>query len=756
MRIALILLPFLSLIFSSTSVLPKTLLFPDPQLCNVVLKVVGLNSEGASALRKEHLLGIEKLNLPSQTPEMINVDGKSIQRLDLSSYPKLRFLSASRNPLGKQGVDLSHHPFLITVRYNRCGLTALDLSANGRLKIVEVSNNQLSNLRLYPTNAIEKLICGGNKLEKLNLSRQRQLKELGCWNNQLSKLDLSTNAELTKLWCANNQLTRIDLSNNPKLIYVDLRGNPLVEIIVADLDRMSRQKFHYDGNPVIREAAPRKLSTDVSPWKFPVFSDKVATDIYDAMIRGKDINEELAAAITANDLRLTAYLLEKGADPNHKTDRFRSMLLTALKQNNYEIGELLLYHGAIIEPNTLIHSSLEGVKWLIAHGADVNARYGLSGDTVLMHAVQRQAGLPRQIAAVIDRIDLLIAHGAEINAKNKSGENALHVAARLGSMVSIRHLLRYNIDATLKNNQGLLALHYLVTRLAIDKKPSWLKDEDASVIEKWENDRLAIIRQVLLQKPDLNARDQSGKTVLYHTRGKMAVLLLEHGADPNAAIETKRWSFYDGATPLMLAASEMDTEWMALLLKYGADPNATDGNGRTALGRIQRILVDRFRKKMPEASSQKYIPVMKKLIDVGGGTRVDRALMIVDADPITFRFAAAVVQSFAQNTMFYLLLFGPLLTPLAIAVVGLTIKKVRRSRAGSTIILGGLISLIPMAVFYAIALSFLGKTGWAAGQIIGPIILYGWITAIFSMVLSSGLFFAGRCLLQRRRERLSD
>jgi hypothetical protein len=90
----------------------------------------------------------------------------------------------------------------------------------------------------------------------------------------------------------------------------------------------------------------------------------------------------------------------------------------------------------------------------------------------------------------------------------------------------------------------------------------------------------------------------------------MAVLLLEHGADPNASIKTKH-HYSSGATPLMLAADEGDLEWMALLLKYGADPNATDSKGRTALERIQLRFDRNHSKKMPEVFRQKNLLVMK-------------------------------------------------------------------------------------------------------------------------------------------------
>lgn len=91
---------------------------------------------------------------------------------------------------------------------------------------------------------------------------------------------------------------------------------------------------------------------------------------------------------------------------------------------------------------------------------------------------------------------------------------------------------------------------------------------------------------------------------------KLAVLLLDHGADPNVALDNgstalhlaiyyKRWDLTclligygaevdatdsSGMSPLMVAASTHgDVDIIQLLLFYGADPNLRESLGKTPL-----------------------------------------------------------------------------------------------------------------------------------------------------------------------------
>ena len=89
-----------------------------------------------------------------------------------------------------------------------------------------------------------------------------------------------------------------------------------------------------------------------------------------------------------------------------------------------------------------------------------------------------------------------------------------------------------------------------------------------------------VLRTLLDQGADVNARDPSGWTPLLETvfAGHMeaAQTLLERGADVNAADE-------GGWTPLMEAAAKGNKELVSLLIRYGADVHARSRHGWTPL-----------------------------------------------------------------------------------------------------------------------------------------------------------------------------
>src|SRR5262245_470902 len=108
----------------------------------------------------------------------------------------------------------------------------------------------------------------------------------------------------------------------------------------------------------------------------------------------------------------------------------------------------------------------------------------------------------------------------------------------------------------------------------------------------------AAVRQLIMQRADVNARQGDGSTALHWAVYKgdftMMEALLAAGADVKAATR-------EGATPLYLASVNGDAAALAALLKAGADPNQPLRQGKTALmeasrsGNVEaiRVLLDR-------------------------------------------------------------------------------------------------------------------------------------------------------------------
>ena len=269
------------------------------------------------------------------------------------------------------------------------------------------------------------------------------------------------------------------------------------------------------------------------------------TDSVRALLeQGVDVNAPQGDGATAlhwaahrNDLEAAALLLGAGANPNAANELDATPPWLASLSGSGAMVERLLEAGA--HPNAALSSgetplmsaaragNAGAVGLLLAHSADVNATEGSRGQTALMWAVAEQHA---------DVTRMLIAHGANVHARsdvwhqlentagntNSSGDfemahggsTPLLFAARLGDIETARVLLAGGADVN-----------------------------------------------------DTAAAGTSALVVAVHSgHGALAALLLEEGADPNAADA--------GYTAIHAAVLRADLATVRTLLAHGADPNA--------------------------------------------------------------------------------------------------------------------------------------------------------------------------------------
>lgn len=93
-----------------------------------------------------------------------------------------------------------------------------------------------------------------------------------------------------------------------------------------------------------------------------------------------------------------------------------------------------------------------------------------------------------------------------------------------------------------------------------------------------EDDAIVVIRERLREEPDVDLRDEDGRTLLFTAAAnghvRVARLLVDHGAEVNA-------SDNEGSTPLHFAATEGHTGVVEFLLEKGAEVNAAGPMGLT-------------------------------------------------------------------------------------------------------------------------------------------------------------------------------
>src|SRR5437870_5038671 len=208
-----------------------------------------------------------------------------------------------------------------------------------------------------------------------------------------------------------------------------------------------------------------------------------------------------------NDLESADRLIHEGANTNATNEYGVTPLQLACENGSAAMVEKLLSAGAKPTESVVMTCAWTGnaetIKLLLNRGADPNAKETRRGQTALMWALDQKH---------LDAARVLIEHSAGVNAHSKNGFTPLLFAAKQGDLETIRMLLK----AGAKVNDG-----------------TPLKNRPA---------------------------------------GRRAVA--SDDGDPDVP---------DGMTPLLMATVSGHEDVALLLLENGADPNAADGTGATAL-----------------------------------------------------------------------------------------------------------------------------------------------------------------------------
>jgi ankyrin repeat protein len=300
-----------------------------------------------------------------------------------------------------------------------------------------------------------------------------------------------------------------------------------------------------------------------------------------------------------NDLETAALLLSAGADANAANDFHMTPLSQACTNGSAEFVRLLLKSGA--NPNTPIATgetplmtcaktgTVDAVRRLIEFGAMVNATEPAQNQTALMWAAAERH--PDVVSALISGNG---AH-ADLKAHSKQGFTAMHFAARVGDLDSVKLFLAAGVDVNIETTAGTAGYTPLLVatlRAQVDVA-LYLLDHGADpnlaaagftplhwASTTWEG--YASNPVYGFEDPMSGIPDRQGKL-------RLVKALLAHGANVNARMTKRQPSFATGytdgvgATPLLLAASVDDVEMMHILLAAGADPKIRTSTNATAI-----------------------------------------------------------------------------------------------------------------------------------------------------------------------------
>lgn len=213
---------------------------------------------------------------------------------------------------------------------------------------------------------------------------------------------------------------------------------------------------------------------------------------------------------------------------------------------------------------------LAGVNKLLGEGVSASVQGGYMRFPVLKHAATK---------GHLHVMDVLLRHGADIDQRGHDGLTALHFAAFMFQLESMRFLLDRGARVSVEDNSGktplMSALSMFLPCMQMNERRlaviSGLLEAGAAVHGHGAN-RLSALVQVV-RAPDF--------CIPRALQLRTFDLLLAHGADAHERNGTMK-------TALHYAARCNNFEMILRLLGLGVDVNAVDADGRTALDSVQR------------------------------------------------------------------------------------------------------------------------------------------------------------------------
>ncbi|HZT44198.1 MAG TPA: ankyrin repeat domain-containing protein [Chthonomonadaceae bacterium] len=307
----------------------------------------------------------------------------------------------------------------------------------------------------------------------------------------------------------------------------------------------------------------------------------------------KDLLEEGADADTrqippdshfrAKDL---CYLiLHAGAQPP-LTSQYPTALLLACRNGNYDVIKLLLEHGAQANARSIspaLQNSLKSPNVAVSPSQPLLAL--IYNSTDFAHGISpRQKQLRRAYEQWMDGIRLLLAQGADVNARDISGETPLVGAAYTGNRALVQLLLDHGADIQIQDASGGTALTGAISSgnpdLVQMLRLHGAKFRQVDLVTAARTGNPRIVRMLLSRNADVNVKTPDGVTPLMAAvdaqNPEIVRLLLAQGADVNAR-DTQ------GETVLIRAVQNTRADIVALLLARGADVHARDNKGDPVL-----------------------------------------------------------------------------------------------------------------------------------------------------------------------------
>ncbi|XP_040828533.1 ankyrin repeat and KH domain-containing protein 1 isoform X1 [Ochotona curzoniae] len=297
----------------------------------------------------------------------------------------------------------------------------------------------------------------------------------------------------------------------------------------------------------------------------------------------------LTLACYKGHLDMVRFLLEAGADQEHKTDEMHTALMEACMDGHVEVARLLLDSGAQVN---MPADSFESPLTLAACGGHVELAALLIERGANLEEVNDEGYTPLMEAAREgheEMVALLLAQGANINAQTEeTQETALTLACCGGFSEVADFLIKAGADIELgcstplmeASQEGHLELvKYLLTAGA--NVHATTATGDTALTYACENGHTDVADVLLQAGADLEHESEGGRTPLMKAAraGHLCTVqfLISKGANVNRATTN------NDHTVVSLACAGGHLAVVELLLAHGADPTHRLKDGSTML-----------------------------------------------------------------------------------------------------------------------------------------------------------------------------
>jgi ankyrin repeat protein len=354
----------------------------------------------------------------------------------------------------------------------------------------------------------------------------------------------------------------------------------------------------------------------------------------------------LFMACTNGNAAIIDALLKSGADPNSTKANGTTALMTCAASGSPDAVKLLLDNGAEVNAKESVHGQTalmfaaalnraDAVKLLLARGAGANiattvkklerVRFDQDGNLVDTPAGAPAGGGrggrgapaatsdPDSIRRELDSLahalgmssaqvhlapfkpragDVAARPPRKVGPDVSGGMTALLYTAREGHMDTARALIEGGADVNIASGDKMSPLvmaiangHYDLAQYLLDRGANPNTVADSGLTALYAAIDVQWAPKAWFPQPDIT-QQKTGYLDLMKS-------LLDHKANPNAAVGEKLWfrSFTNdytwvdpaGATPFWRAAQSSDTAAMKLLIEHGADPKTPNKTGETPL-----------------------------------------------------------------------------------------------------------------------------------------------------------------------------